>query len=549
MVLLLICLITSAIQLVPQGQTGTLEGIVTSASTSEPIFGSKVRLDAVRLGMSLETTTDGAGRFSFRDIPAGLYQIEVTHEASMGLRVPVAVVAGQLTQAPRLALTRRGAIYGRVLDSDSKGMPAVTVERLRLSGDSQGRKVWARQGQAATTDDDGVYRFPMLGPGSYYLRTILDSGAVSIPVYYPGTAEADTAVPVVLAEGAEVPADIRIGEALRGNRYRISGTVTPPAEAEPSITINLLLLQRHTAGPIDAAPGRPLSIASQVAESGLARFELRGLPPGDYDLLANARIHGREYLSKMQIEIRGHDIENADLVLRPPLEIQGRLVTDGDPEDIQLWRRPGTGPSRPGRQSRPADVRVDLVRKDGLPFGLHAIDGPVIDASGTRFSFRDIPEGEYAFSLTFLPNPEDPNLYVADIRASGRSVFDNGFVVGVDPVDSMEIVVGTKGGSIEGQLWSADSPIPAVLVVAPEVFRRDNASLYRTMNLYRGEEFAVRGLAPGTYKVFAVPYPNEPLPYRSPEFMARYEHRALTITIEKGARLTGLQVPYLRDEK
>jgi hypothetical protein len=498
---------------------------------------------------SFETTTDGAGGFSFRDFPAGLYQIEVTHEAYGFLRVPVVVVAGQRAQAPLLALTRGGTIYGRVLDRDSKGIPDVSVEHLWLRGDSQGRKVWSRVGRAATTDDDGAYRVPTLGPGNYYLRAILESGAVSIPVYYPGTTEAGTATPVVLPEGADVSADIRIGEALEANRYTLSGTVTSPPEAEPSITIQLLLLQRPRAGPVDAVPGPPSSIASQVAESGLARFELRGLPPGDYDLLANARIHGREYLSKMQIEIRGHDIENAALVLRPPVEIQGRLVTDGDPEDIQLWRRRGTGPSRPGRQG-PAVVRVDLVRMDGLPFGLHAIDGPLIDDSGTRFSFRDIPEGEYAFSLTFLPETLDSNLYVADIRASGRSVFDSGFVVGVDPVDAMEIVVGTQAGCIVGRLRNTDSATrAAVLIVAPEIFRRNNASLYRELTLDGSDPFVIRGLAPGTYKVFAVPYPKGPLPYRSPEFMARYEHRALTITIEKGARLTGLQVPYLTDEK
>jgi hypothetical protein len=400
-------------------------------------------------------------------------------------------------------------------------------------------------GQAATTDDDGAYRFAMLGPGDYYLRAILDSGVVSIPVYYPGTTEADTAVAVVLAEGAEVPLDIRIGEALEGSRYSISGTVTPPPEAEPSITINLLLLQRHTVGPIDAAPGRPLFIASQVAESGLARFELRGLPPGDYDLIANARIHGREYLSKIQLEIRGHDIENADLVLRPPVEIQGRLVTDGDPQEVQLWRRPGTEPLQSDRGKRAAGVRVDLVRRDGLPYGLRAMAGPVIDDSGTRFSFSDVPQGEYSFSVTFLPETLDRNLYIADIRASGRSVLDSGFVVGIDPVDSMEIVVGTQAGSIEGRLQNTDSATRAVLIVAPEVFRRANASLYRTMPLFRDEEFVIRGLVPGTYKVFAVRHSNEPLPYQSPEFMAQYEGRALTITIEKGTRLTGLQVPYL----
>jgi len=61
--------------------------------------------------------------------------------------------------------------------------------------------------------------------------------------------------------------------------------------------------------------------------------------------------------------------------------------------------------------------------------------------------------------------------------------------------------------------------------------------------------FRIEGVAPGNYKLFAVPKPNESVPFRSSEFIARHEFRALSVVVQKGKTSGGLQVPYLSLDK
>jgi hypothetical protein len=141
--------------------------------------------------------------------------------------------------------------------------------------------------------------------------------------------------------------------------------------------------------------------------------------------------------------------------------------------------------------------------------------------------------------------PPGRDHYISDVRADGRSVFDTGFRVGLDPVSSLEVIVGTQGGSIQGKITGSESPLPAALILVPESFRRSNASLYRVLYLPRNSEFKMNGIAPGNYKLFAVPYLNETVPYRSPEFIARHESRAISVTVQKGGIVEGIQAPFL----
>jgi hypothetical protein len=241
-------------------------------------------------------------------------------------------------------------------------------------------------------------------------------------------------------------------------------------------------------------------------------------------------------------EVRDRNVENLSLTLQPGMDIKGRLVIDGNSQDLQL--------SRTSNRSRVGNVGIVLRRKDGL-FSTSLIP-PVIENDGTFFSFHEVPLGDYEFTVSFVADGRAPNpdWYVADIRASGRSVYDTGFQVGADPVDSMEIVVGTNGGVIEGTIPDMRAPRSAVLILVPDTFRRGNIYLYRVRvipaNPNGNNAFQLRGLAPGNYKIFAVPAPNGSMPpYRSTEFLSQHDPRALSITIRKGMTTGGVQVPLL----
>lgn len=127
---------------------------------------------------------------------------------------------------------------------------------------------------------------------------------------------------------------------------------------------------------------------------------------------------------------------------------------------------------------------------------------------------------------------------------------DSGIRVGIDPADSVEVVVGTKGGTVEGQVVGNRSNLPARLVLMPEPFGRNSVSRFRMMPLSADGHFEIAGIPPGTYTVFAVPSGNEPIPLlNDAESLKRNASRVLTVTVQKGMTTGSLQVPYLSSDK
>lgn len=571
--LLLIGMLAAMLQQVPQNQAGSIEGTVTTTGAAPtPLAGAKVKI-RMNLGtaesrFSSETTTDGAGRFVLPELPPGPYVVEVGRDG-YGYRLsisslnptrslPVTVVPGTRTQVPPIALTAAGTIRGRVLDRNGKGVADVGVEFLRLTNDEEGRKIWRPVSLPVLTDDDGKYERTMLGPGDHYVRVILENGPMRLAVYYPETTEGGAAAPIPLAEGGQMTADIRIGIAGTAETHKILyRVIRPDSEAGKSAIVELALVQSNPAGPIEQFV-RPLATASlffvkrtdDTPDRGHENevFEMRDIRPGRYDLVASANIDGEEYSSKAEVYVGDGDSEKVDLVLRRSVEVKGRVIFEGELPGVRvLGNLPGGDVLRTQARPQVGDIKLELQRKDSLPLGLIGQAVVRIDADGRSFSVRDVPEGDYSLSATIESDGRQPggDAYISDVRADGRSVFDTGFRVGLDPVDSLEVVVATQGGAIQGKITGSQSALPAALILVPESFRRSNASLYRVLYVPRNAEFRMNGIAPGNYKMFAVPYLNEMVPYRSPEFLARHESRAVSVTVQKGATVEGILAPFL----
>lgn len=540
------------IQHPPLDQTGTIEGTVMRFGGLGPIAGAKIKITSAAANPQdsvpvSEAAADGAGRFVVSGIPAGSYFVEVSADgylfgtAPIGVnptfRANIAVVAGQQTRV-LFSGAAASTLRGRILDSDGGGVRDLPVFILRKATDDQGRRMWTGVwGAPPRTNDEGEYERPMLGPGEYFVRVTLEPpDALPVSIYYPETVDSAAAAPVILAEGAEGIADIRIGSALNAPTYSISGSVTHPLLQASNSSVGLILRERLGESGLTSRGSMDLSLESPY------RFEVKGIRAGTYDLYASANMEGKEYLAKAMVEVRDRNVENLSLPLQPGIDIKGRLVSDGDVQDLQLSRTSNRGPV--------GNVGIVLRRKDGL-FDTSLIP-PMIENDGTSFSFGEVPVGDYEFTVSFVADGRTPNpdWYVSDIRASGRSVYDTGFQVGADPVDSMEIVVGTNGGVIEGTIPDMRAPRSAVLILVPDTFRRGNVYLYRVRvipaNPNGNNTFQLRGLAPGNYKIFAVPTPNgSMLPYRSAEFLAQHDARAPNITIRKGTTTGGVQVPLL----
>ena len=571
---LLVALMALMMQQDPQRLSGTIEGVINRAGTSFPIAGAQIKASTVTTGNSrptpfAETVSDGAGRFAFREIPPGSYALEITLDGYL-FGVPPGVTP---TATPRLVVApgqraqlqvpgvQAATVRGRVVDVEDKGIPDMTVEILRLTNtQGPGRQVLQPTADIRT-DDRGEYEKTMLGPGSYYVRTIVDRpDTPKTWVYFPGTTDPNSALPVELREGTDMTADIQVGPSIDVDTYRISGTVRLPVKDGPSVALILRQKPDLSGSRLFTSEGNPRTFTESQARTG--RFEFRGVRKGTYDLYATVSIDGKEYLDKTVVEVRAIDVEDVDLVLRPGMDIKGRLVIDGEPRDLQLARS-SSFPDDPRDENRShvGDVKLLLGRQDGL-FS-ESVFRPVIDDNGTSFTFPDVPPGDYEIVVSFVPDggPPSPDLYVVDVRATGRSVFDNGFQVGADPTDAIEVIVGTKGGSIKGTVQGKPPGTPALLLLVPEPFRTSNAPFRQVpVNINAGNEFEVRGLRPGVYKLFAIPgfgaapaQSGTPMVlYLEPEFLSQFETRGVrvsVVSVEKGTTTRGVQVPFVSSPK
>jgi protocatechuate 3,4-dioxygenase beta subunit len=545
----MLALIALFAALLQQGsQTGTIEGVVVRSGTTVPVAGIEIRA-ILDNDSPLETVTDGAGRFVLRDVPAGLVSIEARADgylfparlpaeamiraageteyrtaegyvvANPVLRFVVTLAAGESLKLVASPAIRASMITGRVVDGDGRGIPGASVALIAAITDAASRGRLLMEMGRAITDERGEYRRDMLSPGDYYVKATIDRpDAATLTVYYPATADSRAAASVVLSEGAEATANISIPQALEANTFEISGRVHP-LPASTGTSVELLL---RTQGP------PPAAAANATTDAKTGRFELRSVPPGMYDLFASAAVGDSQYLAKVPVEIRDLDVENLEIVLH--------------------WRksqrtiacRSGFEQSRPYTTHNP-NSENHSEPEDGL-FG--DILRPVFEDDRGTFAFPDVPPGNYDIRVRFDDGSGagGADLYVADIRAGGRSVFDSGFEVGVDPTDAMEIIVGTNGGTIAGAVTSL-SKQPATVILAPELWRARNTSLFRAAAVTTDGQFELRGLTPGTYKIFAVPS-GTPLSARS-EVLSQYEARAVTVVVQKGVPLTGIQVPLL----
>ena len=212
-------------------------------------------------------TTSGDGKFAFRDIVPGEYQLVAAREggylpAEYGQRspsgrgLPINLAAGRKLKDVQLSMAQPGSISGRVVDGDGEPVGRAQVQALRTVY-MDGRRTESIVASVAT-DDRGEYRLYWLAPGQYHVsatpqdvrrgwvpviakslnapstfytllsspvvtRRVLDSGEVQeevqVPVYFPGTTDLQSATDVDLRAGANLSGvNITVGPPMRTHR-------------------------------------------------------------------------------------------------------------------------------------------------------------------------------------------------------------------------------------------------------------------------------------------------------------------------------------------
>jgi hypothetical protein len=487
---------------------GAITGSVIKAGTAIRQALQNARVELNGPGGTLVARTDVNGRFAFSNLPPGDYRIDVTRDGFIRDRYRKRLVLAGGQPGPDILFELEAApiAAGRVLDTYGEPLPNVLIEALRRSYDVRGNP---RLTRVATTlsGDRGEYRILWLDPGDYFFYAASPPPDPSdtqppppvAPTFFPGVNTPEEAKSLRLDVGREVRVDFRLraaalwpvsGHAMHGVTGRAlaaSITLIPPG-GDPNLS------QYH---------------AQSSANGPLAgEFSIDRIPPGTYYIMAKSGSGDPETTAIQRIELRPVLIAprsgyTLTLQLSPPLPVSGRLYLEG----------------RSASDARGARVGLIAVDPD-----LPSPQETFAQTDGA-FLINGVAPGSYLLEMSNLPQ----DFYVKAARYGEDDALDKPVTVAAkEPPKPLQILVGVDGGRLQ---VTARAGTQVVLV--PDMARRSRREQYRTAAAGDDGQTLLRGIPPGSYKVFAWER-VEPNAYLNADFLQLYEQSGTSVRITSG---------------
>src|SRR5690349_10824261 len=154
--------------------TGVIFGQVTESDSNRPVAGALVTLNLPG-NTPIRIMADAQGRFGFRDLPAGRFNITTQRPGWVdgaygrtrpaGPTLALTLANGEKVSNVSVPMWKYASIAGVVVDET--GDPVVTKTVRVLKRTIAGGKIRLVQSSQDTTDDRGMFRIGMLEPGEY----------------------------------------------------------------------------------------------------------------------------------------------------------------------------------------------------------------------------------------------------------------------------------------------------------------------------------------------------------------------------------------------
>jgi protocatechuate 3,4-dioxygenase beta subunit len=514
-----------------------IEGRVLKAGSGDPL--NKANLTLFRQDARDRTprfaVSDDAGRFVFRDLEPGRYQLSVNRNGYVGQQygqrgqnrsgAVLSLERGQQVRDVVFRLQPQAVITGRVTDEDGDPVPNVFIQVMRM-GYMEGRRQLLPAAGRASTNDLGEYRIFALAPGRYYLSATAMSpgflagpGAVLTvtqaapggppveqayaPTYFPGVVDAAQAGTLEVGAGAELRSvDFRL---LKVPTVRIRGRVLNTLATRPGRGTMVHLSARGL-----SYIGRGLNQVN--SEDGT--FELRGVTPGSYHLTAYWSDGEQAYSAVQPLEVGNANIEGVELVLSRGAEIRGQMRLEG-PAEAAL-----------------TEVRVGLRPAENFPMMGPPATGGKVEADGS-FLLRNVNPGAYR---VFVYGASE-ELYLKSARLGDADALASGVTVlpGQGSL-RLEVVASAASARVEGTVTDEQGqPVTGLQVcLIPEAGRRSQTQLFKIAPTDQNGRFQLRGVAPGEYKLFAWE-DLEMGAHQDPEFLKQHEEKGKSVTVREGS--------------
>ena len=482
----------------------TVSGRVVTATDGTPLKSSRLALlpeHASRDSHVYAAISDGSGRFTLKEVPAGRYRFLATHTSYVDQHyhstgddtgAVLALHAGDELKDILFRMTPAAVITGRVNDEDGEPTASIQVVALRRPTDEEiddrdglpSRAQELRPAGMAQTDDRGQYRIFGLKPGEYYIKAvdqyepmfqIINSsewevhdalGSQYAPVYYPGVTQISQAEAVPVTSGEEAHMDFVM---RRIKTVEISGRVIG-ADGKPATDVYLYL---------EELPAADYGVSHGIEIDAKGEFKVKGVAPGSYML--HAQQHSSEesnHHATQKIEVGSDNIDSITLALGRGVNLSGRVEVSGT-GTIQFER-----------------LLLHLISHDDQTANAWA----QVKKNG-NFQLLDVPDGTFVFSLNGL----DEGWYLKSVRLGADDLLAKGMEVEKgESGGTIQVVVSNDGADLTGSVTQDDKPVIGARVrITPDPESSYNHSRSRTANTDQGGRFSFVGVAPGQYRVIA----------------------------------------------
>src|SRR4029453_18943809 len=174
------------ISILPPGRApkigpGRLRGRVIAGDTGSAVRRAQVRISGSEIGTKT-ALTDTQGRYEFRDLPAGRFNVSVSKSGFVTMQYgqnrpfepgrPIELVDAQKMDKADVALPRGSVLAGRVADEFGEAVAEAEVTAMRMQY-TNGRRRLVPSGRNGITNDLGQFRIYGLPPGEYYVSATL----------------------------------------------------------------------------------------------------------------------------------------------------------------------------------------------------------------------------------------------------------------------------------------------------------------------------------------------------------------------------------------
>jgi len=428
-------------------------------------------------------------------------------------------VNGRDTVPPvAIRMVAGASLSGTVLDDRGQPVEGTSVDLQRKIYDL----IWEPSHvRVARTGPGGAFRFSMVPPGTYYLRTepmgipepggpfyegplMDDKGrpmqVTSDSTYYSGSYTFAQATPVVLKAGQEVD-DLVLAMKPRAAR-RISGRVAvavdPKALAEASVVVTAV---------VDV--GGPASREHDGEIHADGSFMVADLGPVEYKVT----VDGLPVSISARVDLSNGDRDG--LILEPERTV-----------DLHVTARL-EGQTKPPTESL-AICDVERACEDAQQ-----------------------PDGNGAYRFTGLRlaayrlRSRGQGVYVKSVVVDGRALGEGALDLRKGTPQTVAVVLGANLGSLEGRIERGDSPGPglgvSVLLVDEILYNPEVSNNFVAAD--QDGRFHFESVPPGRYRVLAIEGFDDG-PWGSPELMAALRDRSVAVEIGEGERKT-VSVPVI----